>query len=78
MKVISYRNLVDDLEVPGIGTFKATMITAGIPTIFLNAADIGYKGTELQADINSDAQALARFEKIRSYGAFKNGSYKLI
>ena len=64
-------NLVDDLEVPGIGTFKATMITAGIPTIFLNAADIGYKGTELQADINSDAQALARFEKIRSYGALK-------
>ncbi|MDX4037427.1 2-methylaconitate cis-trans isomerase PrpF [Aliarcobacter skirrowii] len=66
-------NLVDDLEVPGIGTFKATMITAGIPTIFLNAADIGYKGTELQADINSDAQALARFEKIRSYGALKMG-----
>lgn len=66
-------NLVDDLEVPGIGTFKATMITAGIPTIFLNATDIGYKGTELQADINSDAQALARFEKIRSYGALKMG-----
>ena len=66
-------NLVDDLEVPGIGTFKATMITAGIPTIFLNAADIGYKGTELQADINSDADALARFEKIRSYGALKMG-----
>jgi probable AcnD-accessory protein PrpF len=66
-------NLVDDLEVPGIGTFKATMITAGIPTIFLNANDIGYKGTELQADINSDAQALARFEKIRSYGALKMG-----
>ena len=66
-------NLVDDLEVPGIVTFKATMITAGIPTIFLNASDIGYKGTELQADINSDAQALARFEKIRSYGALKMG-----
>ncbi|MCT7616742.1 2-methylaconitate cis-trans isomerase PrpF [Aliarcobacter butzleri] len=66
-------NLVDDLEVPGIGTFKATMITAGIPTIFLNATDIGYKGTELQADINSDAEALARFEKIRSYGALKMG-----
>ncbi|MFX4253407.1 PrpF domain-containing protein, partial [Aliarcobacter butzleri] len=66
-------NLVDDLEVPGIGTFKATMITAGIPTIFLNVADIGYKGTELQADINSCAVALARFVKIRSYGALKMG-----
>jgi len=66
-------NLIDDLEVPGIGTFKATMITAGIPTIFLNANEIGYRGTELQADINSDAEALARFEKIRAYGALKMG-----
>lgn len=66
-------NLVDDLEVPGIGTFKATMITAGIPTIFLNASELGYKGTELQADINTDVAALARFEKIRAYGALKMG-----
>ena len=66
-------NLVDDLEVPGIGTFKATMITAGIPTCFVNAADIGYKGTELQVDINNDAEALARFEVIRSYAALKMG-----
>ena len=66
-------NLVDDLEVPGIGTFKATMINAGIPTIFLNAADIGYTGTELQKDINSDAVALERFETIRAYGAVKMG-----
>lgn len=66
-------NLVDDLEVPGVGTFKATMINAGIPTIFLNAADIGYTGTELQKDINSDAAALERFETIRAYGAVKMG-----
>ena len=66
-------NLVDDLEVPGIGTFKATMINAGIPTIFLNAAEIGYTGTELQKDINSDAAALERFETIRAYGAVKMG-----
>ena len=66
-------NLIDDLEVPGIGTFKATMITAGIPTCFVNACDIGYKGTELQGDINSDVEALARFETIRSYAALKMG-----
>ncbi len=66
-------NLVDDLEVPGIGTFKATMINAGIPTIFVNAEDIGYQGTELQKDINSDADALARFETMRAYGAVKMG-----
>jgi len=66
-------NLVDDLEVPGVGTFKATMINAGIPTIFVNASDIGYTGTELQDAINSDPQALNRFETIRAYGALRMG-----
>ena len=49
-------NLVDDLEVPGVGTLKATMINAGIPTIFVNADAIGYTGTELQDAINGDAE----------------------
>lgn len=66
-------NLVDELEVPGVGTFKATMINAGIPTIFVNAADIGYTGTELQSAINSDPQALQMFETIRAYGALRMG-----
>lgn len=66
-------NLVDDLEVPGVGTFKATLINAGIPTIFVNAADIGYTGTELQDAINGDAVALARFETIRAHGAVRMG-----
>ncbi|KAA3629342.1 MAG: 2-methylaconitate cis-trans isomerase PrpF [Proteobacteria bacterium] len=66
-------NLVDDLDVPGIGTFKATMINAGIPTVFLNAADIGYSGTELQEAINGDPTALARFETIRAHGALRMG-----
>jgi len=69
-------NLVDELEVPGVGTLKATMINAGIPTIFLNAEDIGYKGTELQNDINSDPKALAMFETIRAHGAVKMGLIK--
>ena len=69
-------NLVDILEVPGVGSLQATMINAGIPTIFVNAADIGYTGTELQADINSDNEALAKFELIRSYGAVKMGLIK--
>jgi probable AcnD-accessory protein PrpF len=66
-------NLVDELEVPGVGTFKATMINAGIPTIFVNASDIGYTGTELQEAINSDANALNRLETIRAYGAVRMG-----
>ncbi|ANS86840.1 2-methyl-aconitate isomerase [Vibrio scophthalmi] len=66
-------NLVDDLEVPGVGTFNATLISAGIPTIFIDAHSLGYQGTELQETINSDQQALAKFEKIRAYGALKMG-----
>lgn len=66
-------NLVDDMEVPGIGTFKATFINAGIPTIFVNAEDIGYKGTELQKDINGNADELARFETMRAHGAVQMG-----
>ena len=66
-------NLVDVLDVPGIGSFNATMINAGIPTIFINAEDLGYTGTELQDDINSDNAALAKFETIRAYGAVRMG-----
>ena len=69
-------NIVDELDVPDIGRFQATFINAGIPTIFLNAEDLGYEGTELQDHINSDATALARFEKIRAYGAVQMGLIK--
>ena len=65
--------VVDDLEVPGVGTLTATMINAGIPTIFINACDIGYTGSELQDDINNDDKALAMFETIRAYGAVRMG-----
>jgi probable AcnD-accessory protein PrpF len=65
--------VVDRLEVPGIGTFDATLINAGIPTIFLDAEAIGYTGTELQDAINGDAKALAMFEAIRAHGALRMG-----
>ena len=66
-------NIVDDLVVPGVGTLKATMINAGIPTIFVNADAVGYTGCELQDAINSDTKALAMFESIRAYGALRMG-----
>ena len=69
-------NLVDTLEVLGVGSFPATMISAGIPTVFVNAADIGYTGTELREAINSDPEQLARFEKIRVAGALRMGLIK--
>ena len=69
-------NLIDQLDVPGVGSFAVTMINAGIPTIFLNAKDLGYTGTELQDAINNDSQALAKFETIRAYGAIQMGLIK--
>ena len=69
-------NLVDTLDVPGVGSFPATMISAGIPTVFVNAADIGYQGTELREDINNDPAQLERFEKIRVAGALRMGLIK--
>ncbi len=65
--------LVDDLDVPGVGVLKATMITAGIPTVFVNAHEIGYTGTELREAINTDAAALEKLEKIRVAGALRMG-----
>jgi 2-methylaconitate isomerase len=69
-------HVVDDLDVPGIGTLKATMINAGIPTIFVNAAEIGYTGTELREAINTRPEALAKFETIRAHGALRMGLIK--
>ncbi|RUO72683.1 2-methylaconitate cis-trans isomerase PrpF [Pseudidiomarina sediminum] len=66
-------NVVDSFEVPGFGTLQATFINAGIPTIFVNAAEIGYQGTELQGVINEDPQALQQFESLRAHGAVKMG-----
>ncbi len=66
-------NLVDDLVVPDVGTFNATFINAGIPTIFMDAEALGFQGTELQDDINNDESALAKFESIRAHGALNMG-----
>jgi probable AcnD-accessory protein PrpF len=69
-------NLIDELEVPGLGSLSATMINAGIPTIFIKAEDIGYTGAELQDAINGDVRALAMFETIRAHGAVRMGLIK--
>ena len=71
-------NVVDNLDVPGVGMLEATMINAGIPTIFVNADAIGYTGTELQDAINGDPKALAMFETIRAHGAVRMGLIKQV
>ncbi len=71
-------NVVDTLEVPGVGRFQATMIDSGIPTIFLDADALGFNGAELQGDINGDPAALARLETIRAHGALRMGLVKAV
>jgi probable AcnD-accessory protein PrpF len=66
-------NLIDDLVLPGVGTLNATLISAGIPTVFIDAESVGYTGVELQEAINGDIEALSMFETIRAYGALKMG-----
>ena len=73
-------NLVDDFDVSGCGlntdSVKATFISAGIPTIFMKAEDLGFTGTELQGDINSNSELLAKLEKIRAKGGVAMGLFK--
>ena len=65
--------LVDELEVPGLGRVRATLINAGVPMVFVEAATLGYDGTELQPAINEDKAALAKLEAIRAAGAVRMG-----
>ena len=66
-------HVVDELDVPGVGKLKATMIDVGVPTVFVDAAALGYTGTELQGAINEDHAALDRLEAIRALGALRMG-----
>ena len=59
----------DTLDVPGVGKVEATLINAGLPTVFVAATSLGFTGTELQADINSNPERLARAEAVRMAGA---------
>ena len=65
--------LIDTLDIPDLGSLEATLINAGIPTIFLRAEALGLTGLELQDDINNDADRLTQFETIRAIGAMKMG-----
>jgi probable AcnD-accessory protein PrpF len=66
-------NRIDTLDVPGVGRIEATLINAGNPTIFVDAAKLGLNGTELQGDINGDKAMLQRAESVRALGAVTMG-----
>jgi probable AcnD-accessory protein PrpF len=66
-------NRIDRLDVPGVGRFEATLINAGNPTVFVDAASLGLEGTELQDDVNGDKELLKRVEAVRAHGAVAMG-----
>jgi probable AcnD-accessory protein PrpF len=66
-------NHIDVLDVLGVGKVEATLINAGNPTVFVDAASLGLKGTELQGDVNGDKALLARAEAVRALGTVMMG-----
>jgi probable AcnD-accessory protein PrpF len=66
-------NHIDLLDVPGVGRIEATLMNAGNPTVFIDAASLGLKGTELQGDVNGDKALLAWAEAVRAQGAVAIG-----
>lgn len=64
---------IDTLDVPGLGPMEATLINAGNPTIFIDAASLGLTGTELQGEVNGNPELLGLAEAIRAQGAVVMG-----
>ncbi len=71
--VLPTGRVVDEFEAPGFGCLKASFVSAGIPTIFIRAADIGFEGIELQSAINENQRLLERLEVLRAHGALAMG-----
>jgi hypothetical protein len=67
---------IDRITVPGVGSMDATLITAGLPTLYVDAASLGLTGTELQPDVNGDRSLLARVEAIRAHASVLFGLTK--
>jgi probable AcnD-accessory protein PrpF len=66
-------NAMDVLEVPGLGEVEATMIIAGNPTVFVDSAQIGLRGDEMQTGVNKDFSLLAKLEAVRAHAAVRMG-----
>lgn len=71
--VLPSGQLVDELDVPGLGRLPVTLLNAGNPTVFAYAESFGLSGTETQAQVNGDAALLERLEAVRATGAVAMG-----
>ena len=64
-KLLPTGNVIDTLDVPGYGKFKASLVDAANATCFLNAADLGLKGTEMPEELDGNAELLKKLAAIR-------------
>lgn len=61
------------LEVPEVGSIRASIVDAANPLVFVNAEDVGLKGTELPDELEASQELLDKLEKIRGMAAVRVG-----
>lgn len=58
-------NVVDTLDVPGVGKIRASMVDAANATVWIDAKDIGLTGIELPEPLEANAAVMQKLSAIR-------------
>ncbi len=66
-------NVIDEIEVDGMGSVEASLVDAANPCVFVEAAVLGVTGTEAPTEIDSMVEVMAQLESIRAQGAVLMG-----
>jgi len=72
-KLLPTGNVVDTLDVPGLGKIRASLVDAANATVWINAKDIGLTGTELPEQLDADAAVMQKLSAIRIAGSVAMG-----
>ena len=64
-KLLPTGNVADTLDVPGVGKIRVSMVDAANACVFVRAADLGIKGTELPDEIDANPDLLKKLAAIR-------------
>jgi 2-methylaconitate cis-trans-isomerase PrpF len=75
-KLLPTGNVVDTLELPGLGKFRVSMVDAANACVFARAADLGIKGTELPDEIEANSELLKKLAAIRIAASIAMGITK--
>jgi hypothetical protein len=64
-KLLPTGNVVDTLDVPGVGKIRVSMVDAANACVFARAADLGIEGTELPDEIDANTDLLKKLAAVR-------------